>query len=80
MPNGPNCIMKKPECREDLNSQSIGKCEQCSAILTDDDSYEFDGKSYCEDCVLTLGMPGIRKTHWQYLKSIKTEYLIKPSE
>jgi len=30
---------------------------------------------WCEDCAMEVRKAGGRKTHWQYLKSIKTDYL-----
>jgi len=44
-----------------------------------------DGKGICKDCYIDEGMAPKRKTHWQYLRSKKTDYLTpakltKPAE
>lgn len=36
----------------------------------------FESKILCEDCCIDLRTPKKRKTHWQYIKSIKAEYLV----
>ena len=51
-------------------------CHQCGVLIADKESYEYEGNTLCEDCILTIRRPRTRKTHWQYLKSIKTGYLI----
>jgi hypothetical protein len=40
------------------------------------EEYHHDAMVLCEDCCLDARNPVARKTHWRYLKSIKTEYLI----
>jgi len=52
------------------------KCEKCGEIIQDNNIYKFRGKTLCENCYIDIRTPRVRKTHWQYLSSIKTEYLI----
>jgi hypothetical protein len=40
------------------------------------EEYDHDAKVLCEDCCVDTRSLRARKTHWQYLKSIKTDYLI----
>jgi hypothetical protein len=40
------------------------------------EEYEYNSKTLCEDCCISICTRRVRKTHWRYLGSIKTEYLI----
>ena len=40
------------------------------------EEYHYNSKVLCEECCFDIRTPRVRKTHWQYLGSIKTEYLI----
>ena len=31
---------------------------------------------YCENCYFDLMAPRTRKTHWQYISSIKSDYIV----
>ena len=53
-------------------NQSI--CANCAQPLTGS-IYDFHGENLCEDCYLLALMRPKRKTHWQYISSIKGEYL-----
>ena len=37
-------------------------------------------KVLCEDCCIDIRTPRVRKTHWQYLGSIITDYLIPSNQ
>ena len=52
------------------------KCEKCGEIIQDNNIYKFRDKTLCENCCIYIRSPRVRKTHWQYLDSIKTGYLI----
>jgi len=49
-------------------------CSKCGNQVTDDSLRKVNG--LCEDCYLETKLTKKRKTHWQYVKSIKTEYLM----
>ena len=49
-------------------------CPGCGRPLTDP-IYVIHGESLCEDCCLAALTRPKRKTHWQYISSIKGEYL-----
>jgi len=50
-------------------------CANCRAEIKTGEAYRHLKQMLCEDCYMDIKMPRKRKTHWQYLKSIKTEYL-----
>ena len=52
------------------------KCSKCKTEIKRDEAYHHHSKVLCEACCMHTRAPRIRKTHWQYIKSIKTEYLI----
>ncbi len=51
------------------------RCNICGSQMESGETYHHRGKILCEDCCLDMRMPRARKTHWQYLRSIKREYL-----
>jgi len=51
-------------------------CCICRTKIKAGEEYNHNLKVLCEDCCLNIRTPSVRKTHWQYLNSIKTEYLI----
>lgn len=51
-------------------------CDICMVEIQPGEEHKFDSKTFCEDCCIDLRTPKMRKTHWQYIKSVKTEYLI----
>ena len=53
----------------------LKKCSKCKAKVQVGKEFNVDSKVLCEDCYVDVRMPRVRKTHWQYLKSIKTDYL-----
>ncbi len=50
-------------------------CSFCRTRLNEKEAYAFRKNILCETCCMTIRMPRIRKTHWQYLTSIKQDYL-----
>ena len=52
------------------------KCSKCQTEMKRGEEYHHLSEVLCEDCCMDTLTPRARKTHWQYLKSIKTEYLI----
>jgi hypothetical protein len=40
------------------------------------EAHQHQSRIVCEECLLDTRAARKRKTHWQYLKSIKTDYLI----
>lgn len=51
-------------------------CSICHKEIKSGEEYHHNSKVMCEDCCIDVSTPCVRKTHWQYLGSIKTEYLI----
>jgi DNA-directed RNA polymerase subunit RPC12/RpoP len=52
------------------------KCSKCNTEILAGEEYTHQSNVLCEDCFLDIRTPRVRKTHWQYLRSKKTEYLI----
>ena len=59
--------------------ESAKICARCAAAIEPGREYEHQGRHYCEECCLEVRSPRVRKTHWQYLRSIKGDYL-RPAE
>jgi len=55
-------------------------CQICGSRLEPGQNYALKGAAHCADCCMELRSPRARKTHWQYLASIKTGYLRRPGE
>jgi len=51
-------------------------CSTCRKEIKEGETYHHNFKGLCEDCCMDMRTPRTRKTHWQYLRSIKTEYLV----
>ena len=51
-------------------------CSVCRAKIAANDIYHHGGMTMCEACCITLRTPRMRKPHWQYIRSVKTEYLV----
>jgi len=58
-----------------IKNRTIGECAGCRKPLTKGASHRYQGKNWCEDCAMEARHTRRRKTHWQYLKSIRTDYL-----
>ena len=50
-------------------------CHECGEDIQNGEEYHHHSMVLCEDCFIDESMVPKRKTHWQYLRSIKTEYL-----
>jgi len=55
-------------------------CSNCNKKISKGQEYHFDKKVLCENCCISLRAFRTRKTHWQYIGSIKGEYLIPSSK
>ena len=51
-------------------------CQICGRRLHADEVYRHRARTLCEDCCLDVRTPHRRKTHWQYIGSIRGDYLI----
>ncbi len=51
-------------------------CNKCQKRISSGKEYQYKSKVYCEDCCVAIRTPLARKTHWQYIGSIKGSYLI----
>jgi len=50
-------------------------CSNCHKKIKKQEAYHYHSNALCEDCVIDTYTPYVRKTHWQYLGSIKADYL-----
>ena len=62
--------------KPDISFGNQMKCTTCHKPLEPDNTYAYLSKALCEDCCMDARTPGVRKTHWQYIGSIKADYLI----
>lgn len=51
-------------------------CNKCQKPIGPGKEYQYKAKVFCEDCCIAIRTPLVRKTHWQYIGSIKGSYLI----
>jgi len=51
-------------------------CGICRTKIKTKEEYHYNFKVLCETCCIDIRTFRVRKTHWQYLNSIKTGYLI----
>jgi len=51
-------------------------CSICHTGIKEGGEYSHNSKVLCEDCCINVRTSRVRKTHWQYVGSIKAEYLI----
>lgn len=51
-------------------------CSICNSVIEIGEEYNHELQMMCEYCYMGFRTSRVRKTHWQYLKSTKTEYLI----
>ena len=54
-------------------------CQRCGRVIEADQEYRHQGKTLCEACCLDLRCTRPRKTHWQYLGAIRSQYLQEPA-
>jgi hypothetical protein len=59
----------------DLKKEKIC-CSFCRIKIKAKEEHNHNSKVLCENCCIDIRSPRVRKTHWQYLISIKTGYLI----
>ena len=52
------------------------KCSKCQTDIEAGQEVRHQSNLFCQDCYLEIRSTRKRKTHWQYLKSVKTDYLI----
>jgi hypothetical protein len=57
----------------------IRSCSECRTKIAPGEERRYLKAVLCEDCYMNRRMTRSRKTHWQYLRSIKTDYL-KPGK
>jgi predicted amidophosphoribosyltransferase len=50
-------------------------CSNCHKKVKKGEAYHYHLSVLCEDCCIDMHTPHVRKTHWQYLRSIKADYL-----
>ena len=50
-------------------------CSHCHKKIKKGQAYHCHIKVLCEDCYVDTYAPYARKTHWQYIGSIKADYL-----
>jgi len=50
-------------------------CSNCHKKVKKGKEYHYHIKVLCEDCCIDMHTSPVRKTHWQYLGSIKADYL-----
>jgi hypothetical protein len=53
-------------------------CQRCGALL-EGDAHHHANLQVCEACYIDTWRPHHRKSHWCYLRSIKSDYLVPPS-
>lgn len=58
----------------------ILKCCNCHVGIAPGKEYIHQSEIFCGDCAMDIRTPRVRKTHWQYIGSIKTKYLIPSKE
>jgi predicted amidophosphoribosyltransferase len=59
---------------ENLNKvQSF--CSNCHKKIKKGEAFYYHISVLCEDCCIDMHTSHVRKTHWQYLGSIKADYL-----
>lgn len=52
-------------------------CGNCNTPIENGAEYRYNGKILCEGCCITVRWPRVRKTHWQYIPSVKTGYILR---
>jgi predicted amidophosphoribosyltransferase len=51
-------------------------CGTCGKTIEPEKTFIHRSKVFCEECCIDVLSSRTRKTHWQYLSSIKADYLI----
>lgn len=55
-------------------------CAICLEEIETGKAYPHQSRVLCEACCIDIRTPLVRKSHWQYLVSIKADYLIPASK
>jgi len=50
-------------------------CSECEKLRVPAQVYGDRNKPLCEQCCLVIYSRPARKTHWQYIRSVKADYL-----
>jgi predicted amidophosphoribosyltransferase len=65
-----------------MNSDQAGNlneaqmfCSSCHKKIKKEKAHHYHINVLCEDCCFDMHISKVRKTHWQYLGSIKADYL-----
>ena len=67
-------------CQPEISTNSPIACGACQKNIEPENTYIHKSKILCEECCIDARTPRARKTHWQYLGSIKADYLIPGKE
>ena len=59
---------------EKLNKDQLF-CSNCHKKVKKEKAHHYKSNVLCEDCCIDMQTSYVRKMHWQYLGSIKTDYL-----
>lgn len=51
------------------------RCDRCGSWIGTGQEYTHGSQTLCAECCMELRMPLKRKTHWQYLTAIRSQYL-----
>ena len=51
------------------------RCYRCGKQIEPGQEYRHESQTLCLECCMELRMPLKRKTHWQYLTAIRSQYL-----
>jgi len=65
----------KPADSGMLNQNNL-ICGTCGKMIEPENTFIYRSKVFCEECCIDARTPRVRKTHWQYIGSIKADYLI----
>jgi recombinational DNA repair protein (RecF pathway) len=57
------------------SDKQTAKCGICLTPIDPGREHIHEDQTLCEDCYMDTRTVRTRKTHWQYLRSIKTDYL-----
>jgi hypothetical protein len=62
------------DASENVNKNQMF-CSNCQKTIIKENAYLYHKIVLCEDCCIDMHTPYARKTHWQYIGSIKVDYL-----
>ena len=64
----------------EFSNKNRALCGTCGKLIEPENTFIHQSKFFCEECCIDIRTPHARKTHWQYLGSIKADYLIPGKE